>query len=213
MAKRIKKVFHPLIHTLAVGMVVTILLGGCSTPASLPPNVAAGLKDLQMEGVSVKGQIEKTVMALKDLMANPKKDMTPQFTRFSQEFDALEAKVEKAAEQRATTETTIEEQFLTWEENLKKLRDEELRGRAAERRAATEATYSEIQQKLTALKKVGGPFMADLTDTRRYLNDDLTKEGIEIIRPTAERVFDRKSTVMEHLDATLETLHKAIERN
>ncbi len=213
MSKPIRNVLHPIVRKLAAGIMVTLFLSGCSTPASLPPKVAAGLKDLHMEGVSVKGQIEKTVGALKNLISNPKEDIKPQFQQFSQEFEALEAKVEKAVEQRAKTETTVEKQFLAWEENLKKLRDEELRGRAAERRAATEATYSEIQQNLTALKKVGGPFMADLTDTRRYLNDDLTKEGIEIIRPTAERVFDRKSTVIEHLDTTLETLHKAIERN
>ena len=213
MIKRMGKVFNPVIIRLAAGMVATILLAACSTPASLPPKVSAGLKDLHTEGVSVKEQIEKTVTALEDLTSNPQKDYSPPFQRFSKEFDALEAKVEKAAQQRTTTETVVEEQFLKWEDNLKKLRDEELRARAADRRAATEATYSEIQQKLAELRSVAGPFMSDLTDTKKYLKDDLTKEGIEIIRPTAERVIDQKPTVIERLDAAIETLNKAIQRN
>jgi len=213
MIKRMEKIFNPVTTRLAAGMAVTILLAACSTPASLPPKVAAGLKGLHTEGVSVKGQVEKTVGALKDLMSKPQKDYSPQFKRFSQEFDVLEAKVEKAVQQRTTTETVVEEQFLTWEENLKKLRDEELRARAGDRRAATEATYSEIQQSMAELRRVWGPFMSDLTDTRQYLKDDLTKEGIEIISPTAERIFKQKPTVMKRLDAAIEKLNKAIERN
>ena len=213
MIKRMATVLTPVTVRLAAGLIFTLLLAACSTPASLPPKVAAGLKDLHSEGVSVKGQVEKTVRALKDLMANSQKDYSAPFERFSKEFDVLETKVERAVQQRTKTETAVENQFLTWEENLKKLRDEELRARAADRRAATEATYSEIQQAMTELKRVWGPFMADLTDTRQYLKDDLTQEGIQIIAPTAERVFDRKPTVMKHLDAAIEKLNKAIERN
>ncbi len=214
MIKRGGKVFNMVKANLAAGMVVTILLAGCSsTPAPLPPKVAAGLKDLHAKGVTLKGQIEKTVGALKDLMSKPPADYSSQFERFSDELGILEAKVEQAVQKRTAMETVVEDQFLTWEENLKQLRDEELRARAADRRAATEVTYSEIQQKLAEIRMVWTPFMADLTDIRQYLNDDLTKVGLQNITPTVKRVYERKPLVIKRLDAAIETLNNAVERS
>jgi TolA-binding protein len=204
MIERGKKVFNNVKASLAAGLVVTVLLAGCSTPASLPPKVSAGLNGLQ---------IEKTVGALKDLMSKPQADYSSQFESFSHELDILKEKVEQARQQRVTTETVVEEQFLTWDENLKELKNEESRALAAGRRAATEATYSEIQQKIAELRKVGKPFMTDLTDTRLYLKDDLSKEGLQTMTPTVERIYERKSQVIDRLDAVIEALNNAMKRS
>ena len=214
MVKRWRTVFSTVRASLSAGMVVTMILAGCSrTPAPLPPKVAAGLQDLHTKGVLLKGQIDKTVGALKELTSKPQADPSAQFELFSQELGILEGKVEKAVQQRTAMETVVEDQFLAWEENLKQLRDEELPAKAADRRAATEATYSEIQQKLAELRTVWGPFMADLTDIRQYLNDDLTKVGLQNITPTVNRIYERKPIVIERLDAALETLNNAVERS
>ena len=214
MVKRWRTVFSTVRASLSAGMVVTMLFAGCSsTPAPLPPKVAAGLQDLHTKGVLLKGQIDKTVGALKELTSKPQADPSAQFELFSQELGILEGKVEKAVQQRTAMETVVEDQFLAWEENLKQLRDEELRAKAADRRAATEATYSEIQQKLAELRTVWGPFMADLTDIRQYLNDDLTKVGLQNITPIVNRIYKRKPIVIERLDAALETLNNAVERS
>jgi hypothetical protein len=215
MVKRWRTVFSTVRASLSAGMVVTMILAGCSsTPAPLPPKVAAGLQDLHTKGVLLKGQIDKTVGALKDLTSKPQADPSAQFELFSQELGILEGKVEQADQQRMAMETVVEDQFLAWEENLKQLRDEELRAKAADRRAATEATYSEIQQKLAELRTtIWGPFMADLTDIRQYLNDDLTKVGLQNITPTVNRIYERKPIVIKRLDAVLETLNNAVERS
>ena len=213
MIERGKNVFNNVKASLAAGLVVTVLLAGCSTPASLPPKVSAGLNGLRTEGVSLRGQIEKTVGALKDLMSKPQAEYSTQFERFSHELGILEAKVEQAVQQRTATETVVEEQFLNWDENLKQLKDEELRARAADRRAATEATYSRIQQKMAELRKVWAPFISDLTDTRQYLKDDLSQVGLQTITPTVKRIYERKPIVINRLDAVLETLNNAMERS
>lgn len=94
MINRGKRVFNAVNASLTTVMIVFMLLAGCSsTPAPLPPKVAAGLKDLHAEGVSVKGQIEKTVGALKDLISKPDADHAAQFERYTQELGVLETKV------------------------------------------------------------------------------------------------------------------------
>jgi hypothetical protein len=208
-----KKTFKNVKASLTAGLVVTIFLVGCSTPASLPPKVSAGLNGLRTEGVSLRGQIEKTVGALKDLMSKPQADYSSQFESFSHELDILKEKVEQARQQRVATETVVEEQFLQWDENLKQLKNEESRELAADRRADTEVTYAEIQQKIAELRKVGGPFMTDLTDTRLYLKDDLSKEGLQTMTPTVERIYERKPLVIDRLEAVIEALNNAMKRS
>jgi DNA repair exonuclease SbcCD ATPase subunit len=183
---------------------------GCSTPASLPPSVAVGLDGLRNEAVALRGQIEKTVGALKEMMSKPQSDLSPQYQSFTHELGILEAKVEAARQQRAATDTVVKDQFMAWDDNLKQLQNEESRQRAAERRAATEATYSGIQQKIAELKKDWTPFVIDLKDTRQYLKSDLSKEGLHTIEPTADRVFDQQGNVLKRLDDVISAMDSAI---
>lgn len=199
-----------ILASVAIGIVVTILSVGCSTTASLPPNVAMGLEGLRSEGVSLRGQIEKTVGALNELMSKPQADLSTQYQSYTHELGILEDKLGQAREQRALTETVVREQFMAWDENLKKLKSEQTQASAAERRAATDRTYSSIQQKIAELKKEWTPFSTDLTDIREYLKSDLSKDGLQAMKPTAQRVFDQKDSVINRLDEVIQTLGSAL---
>ncbi len=192
------------------GIVVSMLSVGCSTTASLPPNIAMGLEGLRTEGVSLRGQVEKTVGALNELMSKPQADLSTQYQSYTHELGILEDKLGQAREQRAATETVVREQFMAWDENLKKLKNEQTRASAAERRTATDATYSAIQQKIAELKKEWSPFITDLQDIRQYLKSDLSKEGLEAMKPTSQRVFDQKDSVIKRVDEVIQSLDSAL---
>jgi hypothetical protein len=202
--------WRSILASVAVGIVVSMLLVGCSTTASLPPNIAMGLEGLRNEGVSLRGQVEKTVGALNEMMSKPQADLSPQYQSYTHELGILENKLAQAREQRTATQTVVREQFMSWDENLKKLKNEQTQASAAERRAATEATYSAIQQKIVELKKEWTPFNTDLNDIRQYLKSDLSKEGLQAMKPTAQRVFDQKDSVIKRLDEVIQTLDNAI---
>jgi DUF2959 family protein len=196
--------------SMAVG---AMLLVGCSTSGSLPPKIAAGLDGLRTEGVTLRGQFQKTTGTLKELMSNPQSDLTPQYNSFTHELGILENRIGDAKQQRAETETAVKNQFTAWDENLKQLKNEESRQQAAARRSATDATYSDIKQKIAELRKEATPFMTDLRDIRQYLKGDLSKEGLETMKPTADRVFNREAFVIRHLDNVIEGLNNAMKRN
>jgi hypothetical protein len=63
--------------SVAVGFVVPMLSVGCSTTAPLPPNIVEGLEGSQNEAVSLRGQLEKTVGALKEMMSKPQSNLSP----------------------------------------------------------------------------------------------------------------------------------------
>jgi chromosome segregation ATPase len=169
-----------------------------------------GLEGLRTEGVSLRGQIEKTVGALNELMSKPQADLSTQYQSYTHELGILEDKLGQAREQRAATETVVREQFMAWDENLKKLKNEQTRASAAERRASTDATYSGIQQKIAELKKEWTPFSTDLKDIRQYLKGDLSKEGLRTMEPTAQRVFDQKDSVIKRVDEVIQSLDSAL---
>jgi hypothetical protein len=202
--------WRSILASLAIGIVVPMLWVGCSTTAPLPPKIAAGLDGLRNEGVSLRGQVEKTVGSLNELMSKPQVDLSPQYQSYTHELGILEAKVSEAQQQRASTDAVLRDQFMAWDENLKQLQSEAARTSAAERRAATDATYSGIKQKIAELKKGWTPFITDLRDVRQYLKGDLSKEGLSTIQPTAQRVFDQKPDVIKRLDAVLQGLDSAI---
>lgn len=213
MGKREMNVLSPWKSTLAstaVGIVVSMLSVGCSTTASLPPSIAVGLEGLRSEAVSLRGQIEKTVGALNELMSKPQADLSPQFQSYTHELGILENKVEAARQQRAATDAIVKDQFMAWDENLKQLQNEETRASAAERRVATDATYSGIKQKIADLKKEWTPFSTDLKDIRQYLQSDLSKEGLRTMEPTAQRVFDHKDSIIKRVEAVIQGLDSAI---
>ncbi|MCW5784505.1 MAG: DUF2959 family protein [Nitrospirales bacterium] len=194
----------------AAGLVVTMFSVGCSTPASLPPKIAVGLDGLRNEAVSLRGQIEKTVGALNELMSKPQADLSPQFQSYTHELGILQDRIEKARQQRGATDTVVKEQFMAWDESLKQLHNEATREGAAERRADTDETYSGIKEKIVTLRNEANPFLNDLKDVRQYLNSDLTKEGLSTIEPTANRVFEQKDNIINRLDEVIQSLDTAI---
>lgn len=213
MFESVKMAFRVGNACLAAGIAGAMLLVGCSTSGSLPPKIAAGLDGLRTEGVTVRGQVQKTVGTLKDLMAKPQSDLSPQFQSFSHELGVLEDRIGRARQQRAATESVVRDQFMAWDENLKQLKSEESRQQAAVRRSSTDATYTDIQQKIAELRKEATPFMTDLQDIRQYLKGDLSKEGLETMKPTAERAFNREAFVIKYLDNVIEALENAMKRN
>jgi hypothetical protein len=202
--------WRSILASVAVGIFVPALLVGCSTTASLPPHIAVGLEGLRTEAVSLRGQVEKTVGALNELMTKPQADLSPQFQSYTHELGILEVKLEQARQQRAATENVVRDQFMAWDENLNQLKNEQTRANAAERRAATDATYSAIQQKIAELKKEWSPFFTDIKDIRQYLKSDLSKEGLQTMKPTAQRVFDQKDSVIKRVDEVIQSLDSAL---
>ena len=196
--------------SLAIGFIIPMLSIGCSTSASLPPNIAVGLEGLRNEAVALRGQIEKTVGSLHELMSKPQADLSPQFQSYTHELGILEDRIERARQQRGATETVVKDQFMAWDESLKQLHNEATRASAMERRAATDETYSGIKQKIVALRNEANPFLNDLKDIRQYLKSDLSKEGLSTIEPTAQRVFDQRDGIIKRLDEVIQSLDTAI---
>lgn len=197
-------------RSILASVAVGVLSVGCSTTASLPPNIAVGLDGLRNEGVGLRGQVEKTVGALNELMSKPQADLSPQYQSYTHELGILEAKVDQAQKQRASTDSVVRDQFMAWDENLKQLQSEAARTSAAERRAATDATYAGIKQKIGELRAEWTPFITDLRDIRQYLKGDLSKEGLRTMEPIAQRVFDQKPGIIKRLDAVIQELDSAI---
>ena len=150
---------------------------------------------------------------LKELVSKSQSDMSPQYQSFTHELGVLEDRIGRARQQRVATETVVNDQFMVWDESLTQLKNEESRAQASARRSTTDASYSDIQQKIAVLRKESLPFITDLRDLRQYLKGDLSKEGVETMKPTAQRVFDQEPSIIKRLDDVIEGLNNAMKRS
>jgi hypothetical protein len=187
------------------------LPAGCgSDPEPLPPKVATGLEGLRNEAIALKGQIEKVTAALSDLMEKPQADLQPQSWSFAQELGVLEGRLERGQAQRRVADNMVLEQFAAWDSQLDQLESEEAKAVAAERRAATAQTYDGIQKSIEGLREKFAPFFTDLRDVRQYLKGDLSLQGLETMKPVAQRVLAAQGEILSGLDGVVASITAAI---
>jgi hypothetical protein len=196
---------------LALSSCLVLPVGCGSDPQPLPPKVASGLEGLRGEAIALKGQIEKVTAALADLMEKPQADLRPQTSSFNQELAILEGRLERAQAQRQVADSMVLEQFATWDSQLDRLESEEAKEVAAERREATAQTFDGIQMRIGALREKFAPFFTDLRDVRQYLKGDLSLQGLETMKPVAQRVLDAQGGILGGLDGVVAAITAAIE--
>ncbi|MBK9386707.1 MAG: hypothetical protein IPN34_17980 [Planctomycetes bacterium] len=195
---------------LALSSCLALPIGCGSDPQPLPPKVATGLDGLRNEAIALKGQIEKVTAALSDLVMKPQADLQPQSFSFAQELAGLEGRLERSQAQRQVAGNMVLEQFAFWDSQLDKLESEEAKEVAAERRAATAETFDGIQMKIEALREKFTPFFTDLRDVRQYLKGDLSLQGLQTMKPVAERVLAAQGDILSGLDGVVASITAAI---
>ena len=148
----------------------------------------------------MRGQTDKTVAALSDLVTKPRGHLPTQYETYSRELGALLESMESAREEKAATREVVDEYFRDWDEKLKTLKSEEMRKAAQTRRTQSGASFTTIRAKMAKLKEVEGPFITDLKDINQYLSTDLTRDGVRTIEDIVRRSIDQSGIVLSRLD-------------
>jgi hypothetical protein len=102
--------------------------------------------------------------------------------------------------------------FKAWEKQLNELGSEELRRRAAERRAELLTAFERISEAFEALDEAYEPFMADLTDIETFLATDLTPQSISMIADVIKEANGEAAVVNKHIDAVVRQIDDTVGR-
>ena len=155
------------------------------------------------------GQIDAVLFALSSLVDSPAADIKPQFEKFNSAVGKLESLSNDVNTQAAAMQTQGADYFRSWDVELAKIQNEDIRSRSADRKNAVAARFDKVRVSYVQTKAAFIPFMSDIKDIRTALATDLTADGLASVKSFAKKANKNAAPLHESL-TDLEADFKAL---
>lgn len=163
-------------------------LTGCASPGYREGDSAsAAMKAAAIESGSARDQIDAAWKHLDALLAADKGDLRPAFDRFAASVDSLKVSVDGLHTRTERMSAAAGSYLARWERELRSVKDDELRQKSTERRAAIENRVKQAKDLAAKVRAKADTAMAEFGDIRRILGTDLTLAGVATIKHAAAR--------------------------
>jgi hypothetical protein len=163
---------------------LVLALAGCATSTYKQADSAAISQQNAAEEVQIEGhELNVTMACLQDLVNKPAPDLGPQFHQFSKAVDHLEAAAdrnERAAQKVAEKHTAY---FEGWNQQITNMNYEVVRSHSEARKTQVTTRFENVNRRYAEARTVMRPMLNYLNDIRRALAADLTREGLEAVKP------------------------------
>jgi hypothetical protein len=188
----------PTAAILALG--VAAVLAGCATsPIERRERVVSDTRDTQRHIVETRAQTAATMAALNGLQGKSGDPLRLQYQQFDREYERLESLANDLTSQAASVRREGDELLKTWQEEAAALQDAEMRRRAEERRAERAGAYQAVANEMSQTQQTLYSFLTDLRDIRRYLQVDLTPNGVASVQDRITAANQRVGQVTQSL--------------
>src|SRR2546421_3323197 len=171
------------LQVLLVSLIAVGWLTGCSTTGYHKSDAAA--RSLDAAAAEVQGQrraLEMTTEALQDLVNKPAPDLKPQFARFSDSLDRLNASAKRNQQAARRVGQKSSEYFLAWDKELTTLNYDVIRTRGEARKEEVANLFKVVNRHYHDAQAALQPLVEYLQDIRRTLGADLTTPGLDSVK-------------------------------
>lgn len=197
---------------LSASLVATVacLMAGCASHSYDKAAVTSTSLEKAAQNIHKgNGQIDTVLFALSNLVNSPDANIEPQFHKFSAAVSKLESLSNDVTTQTAAMQTQGNDYFRSWDLELAKIQNEDIRSRSTDRKNAVAARFNKVRMSYVQTQAAFTPFMSDLKDIRTALSTDLTAGGIASIKSVANHADNNVTPLRESLSA-LEAEFKAL---
>jgi hypothetical protein len=177
----------------------TALVGCASDPVEIAPQATQQLTTLRDQVIAAKAQIQTTSNAARDLLEQPRQDLTPQTQRLKASVDALNATRAGARQQSAEFQQVTRTYFEKWDDMLKDM-SPETAARGKERMSLAKDSVDRLRRDAAAVRAEVNPFMASMNEAMTYLNTDTTAAGLKVVQPQLRAALNREPAILKGLD-------------
>jgi uncharacterized protein YukE len=176
-------------YSAAVSLVAGLLiLAGCtSTGHQKSEATAEGLQSAADRISQSQTTRTATLAALNDLMNNPQPDLRPQFKKFTSLLKTWQDQIRDVESKSASMQAKGAAYFQKWDEELAKIQNEDIRKRSVARKEAVRKQFDKIREAYAEVDQKRRPLLADLADIQTALNADLTRAGLEAVKPVVKK--------------------------
>jgi hypothetical protein len=159
----------------------------------------AGIAEFRDEILNVKKEADATRVALDRVVASATTDPRKAFKDFDKAVPRLDAAAAKTKKRAEAMRVKGQEYFQQWEKELAAVNNPEIRKLAQERKATLEATFGKIKTFMEPARDQFNAWLTDLKDLQKYLNNDLTVNGID----AAKNLIAKSQTEGQAVEQTL----------
>jgi outer membrane murein-binding lipoprotein Lpp len=194
----------PIIAISLVAIVTTAgILAGCSSPTGYQKGAraATAINAAADDITQTSAQVERTIVALNDLVKRPQPDLRPQFRTFTAAVDNLDSIARRVSNQADNMRSRGAAYFDQWSQDLATIQNEDIRSRSQARQKEVAARFQAVAANYDQAKAGLQPFLSDLRDVQRFLATDLTPGGIGAVEKFAAKANDDAVPLRKSLDS------------
>jgi hypothetical protein len=144
-------------------------------------------------------QIDAVLFTLSSLIHSTEADIRAQFAEFTTAVSKLETLSNEVNTHAASMQVQGADYFRTWDIELAKIQNENIRKRSTERKNAVAARFDGVRANYARAKTDFAPFMADLMDIRTALAVDLTAGGLVSIQSASKKAHETAQPLRQTL--------------
>ena len=165
------------------------------TPEQLRKNLVAG-----------KDQVDRTLQSLSSLTDPNTVDLQTAYKNYGMQVDRMKQHAAQTKVDADAMRQTREAYFAKWDQRISQTDNPTIRAEAE----ATRARLRSGQEKLIAdsalAKEAYDPFITDLEDVRKFLTNDVTKDAISVLSPTAKKAQENGKLLKQRIDTLVADL-------
>ncbi len=170
---------------------------------------AADLQTLAREVQQGGKQIGLVMNALNQMMDAPGSDLRKQYSEFVKAAKKMGSIADGARKRRIAIQANRQNYIKAWDAELAKIQNEDIKSRGLERRQEVDAKLQKLASAAAAAAADYRAFEADIVDIQKYLATDLTRAGLEAVKPVAQAADEHAGKLRASL-IELETQLKAL---
>jgi hypothetical protein len=189
-------------QALALSVAGLALLAGCATTTEVPPQAVSQLLTLRNGLLDGRAQIQKTTGAARDLVEHPRQDVQAQVNAFRSQMSQLSKDALQAREVASSAQVRADEFFAGWDKQLQTL-SADMAQAGQQRRTESMASFGRLRESLTGVRTQFAPFMSELQEADRYLQNDATAAGVKVAAPTIQKALGREKDVLKSIDTLI----------
>jgi len=171
----------------AAGVLAVLCADGCATGNYQKADAASeSLRRASLQIDAENHAIDLALARLDDLVGHPAPDLKPQFKQFSASVDRLVDASQRAEKAATAANEKSNEYFRNWDREMASINFEAVREQSVSRKTQVSSEFNTVNQRYRENQAVVEPLIFYLQDIRTALSTDLTRGGVEAVKPLAD---------------------------
>jgi hypothetical protein len=186
--------------TLAAGLALAGGLMGCASTGYNRSEAAA--RSFQNTAAEIQAEslaLDTTLAALKDLVNKPAPDLKVQFHVYETALDRLVTASDRVENTGRVMRAKNEAYFQAWDKQLAEMNYEHIRKSSEARRDEVCNQFVAVDKRYEEMHAALEPLIAYLVDIKKALSADLTRDGLEAVKPIVAKADENAARVQTAL--------------